>query len=201
MNRNFLFVAPRRYYPMLTPPLRSGTQTQRYTCTKTQPWPFEPCQVRRGLWRFICHSNVFLWKMPAESQGTVDKLWHSERNICFFVSILLHMLRWCVRTGVGGGLGSHKVMVIEIVESFGGEMQSIWFRRKKGHPIQFALSGIRGVTGKHLKANDLIEASQASPLTHCIKAICWLLNKHIIFYPDFCVCVRVSVRLVVPGSR
>lgn len=66
-------------------------------------------------------------------------------------------------------------------------MQSIWFCGKKGHPIQFALSAKRGATGKHLKANDLIKASQASPLTHCIKAICWLLNKRIIFYLDFCV--------------
>lgn len=73
-------------------------------------------------------------------------------------------------------------------------MQSIWFCSKKGHPFQFALNAICGVTGKHLKANDLIKASQASPLTHCIKAICWLLNKRIIFYLDFCVCERVPFR-------
>lgn len=66
-------------------------------------------------------------------------------------------------------------------------MQSIWFCSEKGHPIQFALNGIRGAAGKHLRANDLIKASQASPLTHSIKAICWLLNKRIIFYLDFCV--------------
>lgn len=73
-------------------------------------------------------------------------------------------------------------------------MQSIWFCGKKGHPIQFALNAIRGATGKRLKANDLIKASQASPLTHCIKAICWLLNKRIIFYLDFCVRERVPFR-------
>ncbi len=73
-------------------------------------------------------------------------------------------------------------------------MQSIWFCGKKGHPIQFALNGTRGATGKHLKANDLIKASQASPLTRCIKAICWLLNKRIIFYLDFCVTECVPCR-------
>lgn len=76
-------------------------------------------------------------------------------------------------------------------------MQSIWFCSKKGHPIQFALDGVRCATGKHLKANDLIKASQASPLTRCIKAICWLLNKRIIFYLDFC-CVHDYVQ---SGSR
>lgn len=82
-------------------------------------------------------------------------------------------------------------------------MQSIWFCSKKGHPIQFALNAIRSMTGKHLKANDLIKASQASPLTHCIKAICWLLNKRIIFYLDSCVCEWVPCRswIQVGGCR
>lgn len=79
---------------------------------------------------------------------------------------------------------------------FWGKCSQFDSAAKKGHPIQFALNGIRGATGKHLKANDLIKASQASPLTHCIKAICWLINKRIIFYLDFC----ARGRLVALGS-
>lgn len=80
-------------------------------------------------------------------------------------------------------------------------MQSIWLCGEKGHPIQFALNGTRGATGKHLRANDLIKASQASPLTHSIKAICWLLNKRIIFLP-WLLCARLcAVLLLDPGRR
>lgn len=61
-------------------------------------------------------------------------------------------------------------MVIEMAESFGGNAVNLILLQKKGHPIQFALNGTRGATGKHLKANDLIKASQATPLTQLHKS-------------------------------
>lgn len=44
--------------------------------------------------------------------------------------------------------------------------------KQKANPIQCTLNATHGATEQQLKENDLIRASPASPLTHCIEAIC-----------------------------
>lgn len=180
--------------------MHAHKHTRVHLHTSAAPDLSGPAKPIEGLWRFICHSNVFLGKMPAQGEprysGRDTVVFSVSDKSCVSVSLSYSTsLRACVVCVCRGGAIS-QIYGNWNGRIFWGKCSQFDSAAKKGHPIQFALNGIRGATGKHLKANDLIKASQASPLTHCIKAICWLLNKRIIFYLDFC----ARGRLVALGS-
>lgn len=129
----------------------------------------------RVLWRFICHSNVFLGKMPVQGEpgysGQDIVVYSVSNKRCASVSLSFSTSQCACVCAYDGALQYHKFMVIEMAESFGGKRSQFDSAAKRSH-YSICTRWRTGATGKHLKANDLIKASQASPLTRCIKAIC-----------------------------
>lgn len=143
MDQNFLFFALRTqcYYPLLTPPLHTDNHmhahkhTRVHLHTSAAPDLSGPAKPIEGLWRFICHSNVFLGKMPAQGEprysGRDTVVFSVSDKSCVSVSLSYSTsLRACVVCVCGGGQ-YHKFMVIEMAESFGGNAVNLILRQKK----------------------------------------------------------------------
>lgn len=159
-----------------TLPLYTYTHTRAHTHTHIcSSWPFA-CQPMGGLRIFICHSNVFRGKMPTRREPR-----NSGQDLSLSLFPFAHtcLCAW-------QRLQYHKFMVIEMAECLEGNAVNLILQKRRS-VYSICTQCHTQHDRKHLKVNDLIKASQASPLTQCIKAICWLLNKRIIFYLDFCV--------------
>lgn len=144
MDQNFLFFALRTqcYYPLLTPPLHTDNHmhahkhTRVHLHTSAAPDLSGPAKPIEGLWRFICHSNVFLGKMPAQGEprysGRDTVVFSVSDKSCVSVSLSYSTsLRACVVCVCGGGGQYHKFMVIEMAESFGGNAVNLILRQKR----------------------------------------------------------------------
>lgn len=88
MDHNFLFFAQRTqcYYPLLTPPLHTTTHT-RIHLHNAAPDLSGPAKPIEGLWRFICHSNVFLGTMPTQGEPGYS----GQDIVVYSVSINRHL--------------------------------------------------------------------------------------------------------------
>lgn len=178
-------------------------------------WPFRPCQAHQGLRAFsfvavISKEDTFHRKERArmrvdrycsgvvyrdangkhfvcrEAHFCVD--WVRVRmRVCFYVSVCV-----CLCVCVLGRVWTqyHKYMVIETTEIFLGNIVNLILWQKV---TLFNLHSMLSTTrrAENTWKQMILSSLETSALTYCIKAICWLLNKCIIFYLDFCACVCV----------
>lgn len=116
--------------------MHAHKHTRVHLHTSAAPDLSGPAKPIEGLWRFICHSNVFLGKMPAQGEprysGRDTVVFSVSDKSCVSVSLSYSTsLRACVVCVCGGGGQYHKFMVIEMAESFGGNAVNLILRQKR----------------------------------------------------------------------
>lgn len=112
------------------------TTPHTYTRTQMQLLTFQALpSLSRVLWRFICHSNVFLGQMPAQGEpeysGQDIVVYSVSNKRCASVSLSYSTSLCACVCAYDWAMQYHKFMVIEMAESFGGNAVNLILRQKR----------------------------------------------------------------------